>query len=401
MTAASDAASDADDPGVPSAPMVHLLAGALKHYDWGSHETIARLTGRGHPTEQPEAELWFGAHVQGPASLPGLGTDLATFVARDPRAALGAQVADRFGGQLPFLLKVLAPVRALSIQAHPDEARAAAAPTGTYVDGWPKPEGVLAVTEFEIFAGLLGVERTAELARRCGAHRLGDLIRTIADPGRAADDDDVARRLLHRLLHLADDERAALVEDTVAAARGHRDDPHLGAVARIADQFPGDPGLLVLMTMRHRILAPGEFVFVPAGVLHAYVRGAGVEVMASSDNVVRAGLTSKRIDVDELERIVDVALQVEPETPTEAHGWSVFPAETPFFRLHVGNADAVQGDPGVGRPRILLALAGGARLVCGQVTLSLSSGDAVFVGAGEPPIVLDGAAEVLLATPGD
>lgn len=401
MTAASDAASDADDPGASSAPMVHLLAGALKHYDWGSHDTIARLTGRDHPTEKPEAELWFGAHVQGPASVPGQGTDLAAFVARDPRTALGVQVADRFSGQLPFLLKVLAPVRALSIQAHPDEARAAAAPAGTYVDGWPKPEGVLAVTEFEIFAGLLGVDRTAELARRCGAHRLGDLIRTIAAPDDATADEGAARRLLHRLLHLGDDERTALVEDTVSAARGHRDDPHLDAVARIADQFPGDPGVLVLMTMRHRVLAPGEFVFVPAGVLHAYVRGAGVEVMASSDNVVRAGLTSKRIDVDELERIVDVALQVEPETPTVADGWSTFPAETPFFRLHVGNADAVHGDPGAGRPRILLALAGAATLVCGEVTLSLSSGDAVFVGAGEPPIVLDGSAEVFLATPGD
>lgn len=385
-------------------PVVHLLSGALKNYDWGSRETIARLTGRACPSASPEAELWFGAHPQGPARLPARDTDLAALIAQDPQTVLGAGVAERFGSRLPYLLKVLAPARALSIQAHPNERRAQVAPEGTYVDGWPKPEGVLALTEFEIFAGLLGVEDSLDLARRSGADRLATLIESMPGTDAFAEaeaDNAAARQLLHRLLHLAADECADLVRDTVGAARTHREQhPQLDAVARIAEQFPGDPGLLVLMTMRHRVLAPGEFVFVPAGVLHAYVRGAGVEVMASSDNVVRAGLTPKRIDVDELERIVDVALQIEPETPTVHQGWSTFAAPTPYFRLHTADAGTAVGDPGVGHPRILLALEGEATATCGEVTIPLRSGEAVFVGVDEPPISLTGSAHVFLVTPG-
>src|SRR5215831_8471630 len=176
-----------------------LLEPTLQRYAWGSRTAIAELQGRPAPTPQPEAELWIGAHPSAPSGLEraGVRTTLDTVIAADPVGELGATCAARFGGRLPFLLKVLAVEKALSIQVHPSRGQAEAgfraeterglAPgdkARNYVDDWPKPEILCAITPFEMLAG---VRATADAAALFGALRVRELAPLAADLARAAD----------------------------------------------------------------------------------------------------------------------------------------------------------------------------------------------------------------------
>lgn len=374
----------------------------IRAYAWGSHEALARLTGRSHPTPEPEAELWMGAHEAAPAGLVRHGgeTTLDRVVAADPVGELGAGVADRYGGRLPFLLKVLAPERALSIQAHPTAAQARDAAAGTYADDWPKPEAFVAISPFEVFAGTRDFSDTAGLAARLDVPTLSALVAV------AAEGEAPAYDLLAALLGLPADKQAELVVDVLTACAQRSElDPDaalLEAVLRVADDYPGDIGVVVLLTMVHQVVQPGHYVFVPAGVLHAYVRGVAVEILANSDNVVRAGLTPKRIDVAELLRIVDVDQAMTPQTPSVGEdGWSAFPADTGYFRLHTTEPDATpRRVRDEGQPRILLALEATVTVCCGEAELLLGPGDSCFLSATDEPATVAGGGRVYLATPG-
>ena len=149
-------------------PSIVYLDAPIRNYAWGSHETIAGMMGRATPTPEPEAEIWYGAHPVAP-SMVGRETGfvgLDNYIASDPRAMLGSRLLDEQGDQLPFLLKILAVERPLSIQAHPDKALARrgfmeetrrrvplTAPQRIYRDPRPKPELVCALTPFDALVG--------------------------------------------------------------------------------------------------------------------------------------------------------------------------------------------------------------------------------------------------------
>ncbi|YAL82880.1 mannose-6-phosphate isomerase, class I [Dermacoccaceae bacterium W4C1] len=374
--------------------MIRVL-GELKDYDWGSREALAALTSRPAPTARPEAELWFGAHEGGPSPLAdGEGT-LLDVVRERGEQVLGAEVHARFGGRLPFLMKVLAPVRALSIQAHPNAEQACNAEDGVYADDWPKPEALFTLTRFEVFAGTVAPARTRELAQAMGATKFAALVEEV----QATHREDRAA-LLQRLIHLEGPQRDELVQEVSHAATTVPQDPHLAAVARVARDFPADPGILLTLVMNHHALNAGEYVFVPAGVLHSYQYGVAVEILANSDNVVRAGLTPKKVDIDELVRIVDVERQMAPESGAVEGPWTVFPADTPYFRLRVAKAASHPAVPATGEPRILMAVNGSATLVDGTGEQVLSSGEAAFLAAGDQVAVTAGDAQLFLASPG-
>lgn len=370
--------------------MIERLEPRIQNYAWGSHTVLAALTGRTGPSPVPEAELWMGAHEAAPAGI--VGTTLDKVIAADPVGVLGAACASRFGGRLPFLLKVLAPERALSIQCHPNAQQAADAPAGTYGDRWPKPEALIAVTDYEIFVGLRPYAETAAFLRSLDVpHLTAVLLRSDAAP-------QPAQALLESLLQTSDDARATLVDEVISAISGRADtDSTVAAVLRIAQQFPGDIGLVVLLTMVHRILQPGDYVFLPAGVLHAYVRGTCVEILANSDNIVRAGLTPKAINIDELLRIVDVDQAMVPQQGTGDRVHS-FPAQTQHFQLHVvgGGAEPV-ALPGSGAPRIALALDDAVTVSSAHGSVALAPGQSCFLDAGATSVTATGPGRLYLA----
>ncbi len=371
---------------------------------WGSHVAIASLQGRDIPTELPESELWMGSHESGPAVTDRAGSpDLAAVVRADPLGELGAACVRRHGERLPFLVKVLAPGRAISIQAHPTaaQARELRATTGdeVYVDDSAKPELLLAIGPFETFVGMRPREEVEQIARRLDVPRFSSMVR------RTARHADPCRALLAEVLATPADRVPDLARQVVAGCvRLGEDTDEVGAAAAavvdVAEMHPDDIGLVVLLLMHHRVLAPGEYLDVAAGVLHSYVRGLGIEVLANSDNVVRAGLTTKPVNVPELLRIVDpTASGVVGAPRTVGAGVEVFDSASDRFLLHrVEPGRDLPGGPG---PRIVFCLRGRVRLASARHTLVLDDAESAFLPATEGRVRLDGVGEVyVVSVPG-
>ncbi len=371
---------------------------------WGSHVSIASLQGRTIPTVQPESELWMGAHEEGPSGVDRGGyADLASLIAANPERELGPQTVAAYGPRLPFLLKVLAPNHAISIQVHPSAERAVQVRrvTGSqvYVDDWAKPELLVAVSAFEVFVGMRSIEQVAGTFRGLGVRALVELL------DRALQAPDPLHALLAGILHTPETARVALVRDVVAAcvmAEG-RDDPEgelSAAVVRIAEEHPDDIGVVVLLLMNHRVLHPGEFIDVPAGVLHSYVRGLGVEVLANSDNVVRAGLTGKTVNVKELLEIVDTSADGVIGRPLHLEpGIETFETTSDRFRLHRVRADEERILPGaVQGPRIAFCLRGEVSVTAGGERVVLKGTESAFLPADTGVVTARGTGELYVVS---
>lgn len=390
------------------------LHGARQSYDWGSTTAIPELIGV-EPDARPWAELWFGAHPGGPTRLES-GTTLAHLLDSAPTRLLGDDVARRFGPQLPFLLKIIAPAQALSLQVHPSLAQAQEgyelenetgvaldAPVRNYKDSNHKPEMILALSTFEAVAGFRAPRRAAEvlsgltspLARRM---RRGLRLNPTRFGMRQVFSDLVlaqSRPSPHDVMDLVDDIRQR-------HARGESPSPRVDAnAATMAESFPGDPGIAAALLLNPVTLRPGEALFVPAGSVHAYIKGLGVEIMASSDNVLRAGLTRKHIDVPAMLACVDyvAAPPVRPAPEYLSRATRAYYAPVDDFELMVTTIVPEDGRlalPGRG-PRILLAVEGTTTATTSSGSAVLSRGQALFVGADERTLWLDGRGTVIQA----
>ena len=396
-----------------------LLQPVVRPYAWGSRYGIATLQGRPVPSEGPEAELWMGAHPAAPSGLSydGRRTTLDAVIAADPERELGSECVARFGTRLPFLLKVLSADQALSIQVHPSRGQAEAGfraenelglvpgdPARNYVDDWPKPELLCALTPFEVLTGLRDPGDAAGILR---ALAVGQLQPLAAELEHAASW-QVLRGVLGSVLEWPEADRKELVGRVVDACErlASEDGPYAGvctAALRVAMDHPGDLGVVALLLMRHTVLEPGEAVFMPAGGLHAYLRGTGIELLANSDNVIRAGLTGKHIDVPELLALVDPSVSVPVLSPCVlADGVTWFDTPAPEFRLYLVELSGLLVTlPGAG-PRIVLCLDGVCvlRSASGEA-LELRRGASCFISAADAPVHATGSAHLALATPGE
>jgi mannose-6-phosphate isomerase len=388
-----------------------LLEPVLFTDAWGSHVSIASLQGRSIPSPEPESELWMGAHESGPCGITrdGVATTLADVIRADPEGELGAECSTAYEGRLPFLLKVLAPGRAISIQAHPtaeqareirERDRAAGDADATYVDDWAKPEMLVAIAPFMVFVGMRTPQEVASLTRRLAIPRLTALVEA------ASSRPDPSHALLASILATPAEEHAGFARELVAACvrvSSRRDDDgrQCAAITRVAEDHPDDIGLVVLLLMYHRVLEPGDYLDVPAGVLHSYVRGLGIEVLANSDNVVRAGLTAKEINIPELLRIVDpdadgcVGHAVpDPRLPATER----FPSQSDRFALRRLHSPDDVRLPGDGTPRIAFCLHGDVTLTTPGSSLELGSVQAAYLSARDRDVTVTGSGEVFFVT---
>ncbi|GAA4257924.1 mannose-6-phosphate isomerase, class I [Dactylosporangium darangshiense] len=377
---------------------MELLDSPIRKYAWGSHTAIATLQGRPSPTTEPEAELWMGAHPASPSRLAVSGTSLVDAIAADPAKTLGEANVERFGARLPFLLKVLAAAQPLSLQAHPtlEQARAAhAAGHPSYVDAWHKPEMLVALTEFDALCGFRDPAAAARDLAALGVARLKPTIDALSQP-------DVAKALHDAVRGLLSTPDAELVADVVAACRPRAaEQPAYALVVSLAEQYAGDTGVIVATLLNRLRLSPAEAVWMPAGNLHAYLRGVGVEIMAASDNVLRGGLTPKHVDVEELLRVLRFEVLDDPVTRPESLSpalWA-YPVPVPDFALHRAVVDA--STPAVrlpgGGPRIVLCTRGSVRVDDGVVPVTLTQGQAAFAPATRPELSVSGSGEAFQA----
>lgn len=363
------------------------LTATVQHYDWGDASFIALLQQRAE-SGLPEAELWMGAHPAAPSRLESTGESLSDVIASDPVGQLGITTAQRFG-ELPFLAKVLAAQRPLSIQAHPSMSQARAgfereeaagiprdSPRRIYRDANHKPELICALTSFEAKCGFRSRDQTQQLFADLGGRGLTDLRELLASRGT---DTDVLAETLAWLLRSSDETVERLVSVMLDAVLDHgptgpfaRDLAWFGEIAAL---YPGDIGCVVSLLLNHVVLEPGQAVFLGAGNLHAYLRGAGIELMANSDNVVRCGLSSKHIDVEELLSVADCTPTVAP-IQDAAGCIHTFEAPVPEFslsRVAVGSDARLQVDG----PEIVVVTEG-------IVEFTTSDGQIIAAEAGVP-----------------
>jgi mannose-6-phosphate isomerase len=404
---------------------VFAIDGVVRGYAWGSTTAIQAMLGA-EPDGTRAAELWFGAHPDDPAPVPALATTLDRLIESDPAGLLGADTVERYGPRLPFLLKVLAADRPLSIQVHPTVEQAEAgfaaedeagvprdSPTRNYRDRNHKPELLCALT---VFTALCGFRPPADTVRLIDAlpAPVGEALSGVrADLG-GTDESAALRAAFVRLLTLPDDERTLLVDRVVSACRGilteHAPlaawaDAAIGA-ARVVDlcarEFPGDIGAVLSLLLNAVVLQPGQAIYLGAGNVHAYLGGTGVEIMANSDNVLRCGLTPKHVDVPELLKLLKFEAGDPPRVNAEQRGpgWRAWPSRVDEFALshvRVGGAHPEVLLPATG-PRLLLPLTG--RLIADDGTgpRTLTPGHAAFVPADRPDLHLTGFGELYQAT---
>lgn len=423
-------------------------------YAWGSRTAIAALQGRPTPSDGPEAELWMGAHPVAPSRIalrgplaPGRDRDdedrevedaersLADVVAADPEGELGAITVRELGPRLPFLLKVLAAAEPLSLQAHPTAERARAgfdeeerrgvprgAPDRNYKDRSHKPELLCALTPFDALSGFRPVD---ELLRLFDALDVTELAPALA-PLRASPDARGLAETFRALMTRPPGASAAAVSATVAACVTRSSELERAGFGvartlapRLARSYPGDVGVMSALLLEQVHLEPGEAIYLGAGNLHAYLEGTGVEIMASSDNVLRGGLTRKHVDVPELLRVLDFTPRSGPTPilrarplPSSGHEdegrelvYDTPAREFRLSRLEVAPPRSLTRQ--VAGPEILLVTEGSVLAAEGsgiepgaRGPVELGKGDAVFVPARTAAYTLEGRGTIFRATTG-
>ncbi|WP_157155358.1 mannose-6-phosphate isomerase, class I [Diaminobutyricimonas sp. LJ205] len=358
-------------------------------YAWGSKTAIAEALGR-EASGNPEAELWLGTHPGSPSRI----------VDASPVSNLASKTT------LPFLLKLLAAETPLSLQAHPTLVQAALgfarenaeglaldAPTRNYKDTLHKPELIFALSEsFEALCGFRPVEHTRELVSRLRAL-------------------DVEDSPLDALLTRLDDLRgafewlisggpdvSALVDRTVELCQRTTDtDLAYGTVRLLAVEYPGDPGIVISLLLNRVSLSRGEVLYLPAGNIHAYLHGFGVELMAASDNVLRGGLTPKHVDVPELLAVLDFTPVPVPylEPASTAENLEVFEPDVPDFVLAHVTGRAKYPLPGAA---IVLVIDGEFTLKGSRSKTVLKRGEATYVSPEELSLSISGEGELFIAS---
>ena len=389
---------------------VYPLTGVIRPYAWGSRTILAELQGRTAPSEGPEAELWLGAHPGDPSTVTGPDgpISLDTLIAADPAGRLGPAVQAEFGTRLPYLLKVLAAEAPLSLQAHPDAEyarRAFAAQEAdpdlprNYTDAFHKPEMLVAVTPFEALCGFRDPAVSADVLAGLELPPLAPVVAALRTGAQGL------REAVQLLLSWPAEDRPGLLQAVVRAAAADPDARYADSYAlatELAAHHPGDPGVLVALLLNHVRLAPGEAIWMPAGNLHAYLRGAGVEIMAASDNVLRGGLTPKRVDVDELLRVLRFEVLDDPILPaTEvAPGvltWQVPVREFALYRVELDGTRPPATVPAQG-PRIVLGIRGDIFVAERHGTpAGIGTGTAAFASADAGEITLAGVGVAFVA----
>ena len=388
------------------------LIGVRQRYPWGTKDAIPALLGRA-TDGQPWAEQWFGAHPLGDSPTPG-GSTLSEHLAQDPDR-LGKVSLMTFGRRLPFLVKVLSAASPLSLQAHPTRQQAREgharesllgiplnAPERSFKDDWPKPETIVALTSFEALVGFRDPLVTAQLFEALG---VGDALASVIGPLRDRTGSPALQEVFLDVLSL--DDRRHLVDEVLGAAVNHLDAPgELGVFARTAvevdEYFPSDPGILAALLLNRFSLEPGQALALSPGVMHSYLRGTCIEVMANSDNVLRGGLTGKHIDVDALLHVVDFTPgPSDVLLPSGSDGTYIYPTSFKEFELWLlqpTDGDTLQV-PREDSGRICLVASGSFELTGDSDPIVLTAGHAVFVAA-EEVVVARGEGRLFVAATG-
>nr|WP_314420072.1 mannose-6-phosphate isomerase [uncultured Erwinia sp.] len=383
------------------------LINSLQNYAWGSKTALTELYGIENPSQQPMAELWMGAHPKSSSQVivEGAPQSLREVIAADKTALLGEAVAKRFN-ELPFLFKVLCADQPLSIQVHPSKSAAIEgfarenaagipidAANRNYKDDNHKPELVYALTPFQAINGFRPLPEIASLLLPVAAAHPA-IEKFIQSPNAAN-----LSELFASLLSMDGDVKAhalAVLREQLTADAGEP----WQTISSIAEVYPDDSGLFSPLLLNVIELQPGEAMFLFAETPHAYLNGVALEIMANSDNVLRAGLTPKYIDIPELLanlKFVEKPASTLLTVPVQQGNTQTFPipVEDFAFAIHTLTAEPLSVEQQ--SAAIIFCIEGEAVLASGEQQLTLKPGESAFVAASESPVTLSGSGRVARA----
>ncbi len=294
---------------------IGLLQNTVLHYAWGSPTSLPQLLGKENPSGRPWAELWMGAHPKAPSlvNCDGRWVSLKDLIEQHPQDMLGHRAAARFKNTLPYLLKVLAVAKPLSIQAHPSLEQAKAgferenkqgialnASQRNFKDENHKPECICAMSEFYALCGFRNITDIVAMMSASCPQGLADELKNL----KKNSDSSGLKTFFIALMNMDSRRRKRVIDEALQNIDKFSDQRLKHWIKKLATEYPTDIGILSPIFLNLICLEPGQALFLPAGELHAYLEGLGIELMANSDNVLRGGLTVKHIDISQLVNVI-------------------------------------------------------------------------------------------------
>lgn len=368
------------------------LENCIKDYDWGSIDSITTLFGIKNPSPKPMAEIWMGIHPLGCSKIIGLNGEkinLNALINQNPLQILGKNTYQLFG-TLPYLFKVLAANKPLSIQVHPTKADAKKgfekenklgidlhSPNRNFKDPNHKPELLYALTPFKAMNSFRPIEQIlsffSQLTIPILNHELAQL-----------QNNPYPKQLKHFfqfLLNLSPDQKLQAIHQLLACTRSFNQEPFL-TIHTLVKDYPNDIGLFMPLILNVIELKPSQAMFLHAQTPHCYLSGTGFEVMANSDNVLRAGLTHKFIDIDALIANTNFSSIDASElliNPLINHNKIDFPVPVNDFKFEIIQSDLQLRKEKVNSPQILFCADGAITLTTKHEVLTLNKGESVFI----------------------
>ena len=358
---------------------MQLLGENVQHYHWGDYDYIPNLQGRAAGIE-PEAELWMGAHTKSPSRVLDTNQSLDELISLNPEQALGKHAED-FNGELPYIMKILAIRSPLSLQVHPNDEQATAGFTdesnlekenGPYFSPRGKEEIVCAITDTDIKFGFRPLKDINDIL----ALASNEEIRTLQELLSQRNSEEALQEAIGKILAYQKPLVQSFVEDILSSDPKSTvlSDRELSYFKDLVEIYPSDPGLIIFLMMNFLTLRPGESLYVPPGITHAYLHGNAVEITSNSDNVLRCGLTPKQIDHDQYLAVSSFSTsQPEIQRPIdEIHTYSS-PTRFSLSRLEIEHSWEVT----LNGPEILISTEG-------SFTITSSHGQSLRVEKGMP-----------------
>ncbi len=372
---------------------IKKLSNPIKEYSWGSQEAIPDLLSL-KKDGKPRAELWMGTHPSAPSVVlneDGTKETLDKLIAGNPEFFLGSGIAGEFSNTLPFLFKLLAVEKPLSIQAHPDRKRAKAgfdeeekkkipldAGCRNYKDRNHKPELILALTPFYAMCGFRNYGDIVNDFSILDFTPLSGSLRALkTDPS-----EKYLREFFKKIMEPGDSEKKSLVNSLFRIKKKLSVEQGFW-IERLNVEYPEDIGVVCPLLLNIVLLEPGEALFLSEGILHSYLQGFGVEIMANSDNVIRGGLTPKHVDVQELITMLKFSShdvkKVIPEIESGCEKiYSVPVRDFLLSEIALSSNDIFKSRINHSF-EILLCVKGRVEIFSGNDSISVSRGESVFI----------------------
>lgn len=371
---------------------VWKLENAIKNFDWGSLDQITKVLGISNSTQKPIAEIWMGAHPMGCSQAiysDNHKVKLDKLINNNPQAILGEDTYKKFAG-LPYLFKILSANKALSIQVHPTKTAAECGfekenelgialddPKRNYKDPNHKPELIYALTPFKAMRSFRPI---SEILNLFGQISVTTLSKEIAQLQNNPNEQQL-KLFFQTLLTLSSERKHHAIKQLLTNIASFYNEPY-ATIKDLANDYPNDIGIFMPLILNVIELQPGQAMFLDAQTPHAYIKGTGLEVMANSDNVLRAGLTHKYIDIEQLiqntnfDSLTLNNLLIKPIINANKIS---FPVPVDDFNFEIIYSNDQQQEQKVTSAQIVLCLEGKICLTTEFESVVLSKGESAFI----------------------